>query len=291
MNRTERSRAGMGTLCVMLSALIFGVTPIMAKWTYAGGSNAVNLTLLRSLLALPVLLVLALRQPGGLRVGRYAALPLAAAGVLKGGTTILLYSSYDYVDVGMATTLHFVYPLAVAVLAWVVLRRRLDAKQAVGLALGLGGAALFALGADSVGLQGVALALISGVTYGGYMLLVECRLGRMPHFALSFYLEAVCVALSGGYGLATGNLTVSLTPAAWLYSFLLAIGITVCACVLLQVGIRYTGATRAALLSLLEPIASVASGVLFMGETLPAGKAAGCALILVSLLVSADWRR
>ena len=53
MNRTERSRAGMGTLCVMLSALIFGVTPIMAKWTYAGGSNAVNLTLLRSLLALP----------------------------------------------------------------------------------------------------------------------------------------------------------------------------------------------------------------------------------------------
>ena len=76
MNRTERSRAGMGTLCVMLSALIFGVTPIMAKWTYAGGSNAVNLTLLRSLLALPVLLVLALRQPGGLRVGRYAALPL-----------------------------------------------------------------------------------------------------------------------------------------------------------------------------------------------------------------------
>lgn len=142
-----------------------------------------------------------------------------------------------------------------------------------------------------MGLQGVALALISGVTYGGYMLLVECRLGRMPHFALSFYLEAVCVALSGGYGLATGNLTVSLTPAAWLYSFLLAIGITVCACVLLQVGIRYTGATRAALLSLLEPIASVASGVLFMGETLPAGKAAGCALILVSLLVSADWRR
>ena len=47
-----------GVLATLLSAFIFGFTPILAKWTYVGGSNAISLTFYRSFMALPVLYII-----------------------------------------------------------------------------------------------------------------------------------------------------------------------------------------------------------------------------------------
>ncbi len=54
MNRAK------GIALVILSAVIFGITPTMAKYTYTHGSNPVMMTMFRSLLPIPIILAVLL---------------------------------------------------------------------------------------------------------------------------------------------------------------------------------------------------------------------------------------
>ena len=49
-----------GIALVILSAVIYGITPTMAKYTYTHGSNPVMMTMFRSLLPIPIILVILL---------------------------------------------------------------------------------------------------------------------------------------------------------------------------------------------------------------------------------------
>lgn len=56
MNKTK------GIALVILSAVIFGITPTMAKYTYTHGSNPVMMTMFRSLLPIPIILAFLLSK-------------------------------------------------------------------------------------------------------------------------------------------------------------------------------------------------------------------------------------
>lgn len=113
-----------GIFNIILSAFLFGFTPILAKWIYLGGGNGVSLTFFRSLFALPFLWVLGRKQCGGrMRLQKKEVLPLLASGTLMPSTTLLLYASYTYIPVGISTILHFVYPLVVACVSSVFSRK------------------------------------------------------------------------------------------------------------------------------------------------------------------------
>ena len=47
-----------GIVMTCVSAMLFGITPVLASKTYEMGSNALTLTFYRNLLAVPVLLIL-----------------------------------------------------------------------------------------------------------------------------------------------------------------------------------------------------------------------------------------
>ena len=59
-----------GILLTVLSALLFGVTPVLASRTYELGSNAITTTFYREVLVMPVLLAVLLIRRTSLRVSR-----------------------------------------------------------------------------------------------------------------------------------------------------------------------------------------------------------------------------
>ena len=65
MNRTNLIK---GYIYSIVSAVIFGCMPLMAKYIYADGVNAISLVFLRNLIALPSLAVLALMQQKTLKI-------------------------------------------------------------------------------------------------------------------------------------------------------------------------------------------------------------------------------
>lgn len=283
-----------GIIFTIISAIIFGFTPILARITYDGGSNPVMTTLLRSILVLPVF-VLILRRRGVpiLARGRSLADLLLLGGFFSAVTTILLYMSYAYIPVGMSTTLHFVYPVCVSLGCVIFFKDRLSLPTLTALVACTVGVFLFIGRLSDGSLTGILLALASGVTIAVYMVCSEkTTLKENDYLKIAFYICLVTTLLAAAYGAATGALTFKLTPKAWLYAFLVSMFASLGGLTTLQLGIRYCGATTAAILSTFEPITSVICGALILGEALTLPKLAGCACIVFSvILISVSSRR
>ena len=105
-----------GYIFVALSAVVYGCMPLMAVNVYADGVNAISLVLLRSLIAMPVFLVLALVKKIDLKIKPRDLIKTVSVFALGSGLTpVLLFYSYNFISTGTATTLHFVYPALVVV--------------------------------------------------------------------------------------------------------------------------------------------------------------------------------
>ena len=104
-----------GICCTLLSAVIFGFTPILVRIAYEGGANSITITFLRAWLALPLLYALMHRRHIPLRLEDSQVKHVLLLGIVGScATTVCLYMSYNFISVGMATTLHFIYPILVS---------------------------------------------------------------------------------------------------------------------------------------------------------------------------------
>lgn len=277
-----------GIFYVFLSAVVFGFTPILANMSYAGGNNGVNMALLRALLPLPVLIAAGHFTSPGYRVSLRQWKMGAVLGVLNFGCTLMLYTSYSYIPVGIATTLHFLYPLFVMLYHMLRYRERPGAMKLAGLVLGVAGAMLLVeLGEGGLSPLGMGLALLSGVVFAAYIILLQ----KEADDPLPLYRLMTVTSLAGGVlcalvGLGMGSLTLQLTPQAWLYAAAAALMVSIGGSMLFQAGVRVVGDSDAAIYSLFEPLTSLLFGLLLLGETFTLRKALSCALILLGLLLT-----
>lgn len=276
-----------GMAAALLSAFLFGSTAILAKLTYSMGSNPVMLVFLRAGFALPVLLALVKAKRVPLALTKREARDVLLVGLLGFAPTgLLLYGSYQYIAVGLATVLHFLFPVVVTLAGLLFFKSKLSPAKLVALVLGMAGVVLFFDGADRAGAAGLALALASAFTYSFYMLGVEhTTLRHLYHFKLTFYLSLCSMVVSGVFALCTGNMTFAISPLGWVYTILVSLLVSVVAFTLFQVAIRLSGATTTAILSTLEPITGVVLGVVVLGEALSPMKVAGCVSIIAGVLV------
>ena len=276
-----------GVLAAILSAALFGSTGILGKLSYSGGSNGVTLAFLRSAFAVPVLFLLLKRGRISLKLSRAEITALLKVGILgPAATTVLLYSSYEYISVGLATVLHFLYPVVVMVTGLVCFRERVRFAKILAVVMGFVGVLCSLDDLGQIRITGIVLALLSSVSYTVYMVGVErTALSRMHHFKLSFYVGILSMVVSSVYGLASGSLTLRLTPAAWGASFLVSMLVSVGAVTLFQMAITRVGASTTAILSTLEPITSLILGGLILSEPFSVSKGIGCVLILTSVVL------
>ena len=276
-----------GILCTIISAVIFGFTPILARITYDGGSNGVTMTFLRAVLFLPPMFVILKVMKISVSLDRGELRDVFfACGLGAAVTTILLYVSYSYISVGMATTLHFVYPIVVSLGCVVFFGDRLTPATLFALASCFAGVILSAGKIGGGGLTGMILALLSGVTFAGYMIYADKTALKEMHFLkLSFWLCVMLALFSGAFGFFSGTLTFALTPKAWCYSFIVSFFTSMGAVTLLQLGIKLTGATTASILSTFEPITSVVLGIVVLGEEISLPKTIGCLCIIAGVVV------
>ena len=96
-----------GSFLVILSAIIYGLVPLVAKIVYSQGGTALEASLLKGSLALPVLWLLT----------RHLHIPLrmapemhVSAFILSLGacfTQMLLFSSYQHISSGLNTSSNF----------------------------------------------------------------------------------------------------------------------------------------------------------------------------------------
>ena len=278
-----------GMVFTVASALLYGVTPVLASLTYGMGSNANTLTFYRNLLVVPVAAVIMLIKKIPFRLtGKELCLLLTIGILFRASTTFMLYESYQYVGIGTATTLHFLYPVCTALICLVLFREKLGKGKVAALCIATAGIVFFCDFSESIRPAGVLLAVTSAMTYGLYMAgMDKTSLKDMDPIKVVFYMGISNAAAMLALGLPQGKIVFALPPLAMLYTFIVAVSTSFAAVALLQLGIRYLGAPTAAIFSMFEPIACVLAGWLCLNEAMPLNKIIGCVIILTAVTVIA----
>lgn len=280
-----------GILLTVLSAVLYGLNPLMAKTIATGGCNALTQTFVRLAAGAVIFFALLLPREGTLaeklRVTRQELRDIMICCIGYGLIGPLLFASYDYLASGLATTLHFVYPVLVVIACIVFRYERASRRKLLCCALCFAGIVCFYTPGGNVSAHGVFLALASGVAWAYYIVhLNSSGLVRMEPLKLAFWLCALSTVLVGAITVVSGQLALPSTAFS-----VGALGVYCCistaASLLFQVGNRYIGAQSASMLSTFEPLTSVVIGVLVYHEVLTVRLVGGIVCILLAVILLA----
>ena len=278
-----------GYLFAVLSAIIYGCMPLMAKHIYNSGVNSVSLVLFRNLFAIPLVAILAYTQNKSFAVPKKALPPITVIAVIGCcATPLLLLSSYNFIPSSVATVFHFIYPAIVVLIGILFMKHTISLKTIICVLLCICGICLFYTPGAPLDIRGSILAIISGITFAVYIsLLSGFKYKNLPTFLFTFYVIVISSILLLAFCLITGTLTLPTNLTGWLLCILFANLITAGAVVLLQVGTFIIGGERASVLSTLEPITGIILGVCFLGESITLATGFGAALVvLASILIA-----
>ena len=277
-----------GTVCGIAAAVFYGTNPLGAMNLYADGISTNSTLFYRFGIAVVMLGVMMAVQRKSFALTRRELVTLAILGVFMSTSSTTLYFSFNFMDVGIASTLLFVYPVMVAVIMATLFHEKVTAATVVAILLSLAGIALLNQTGNgtSLSLWGVTLVMLSSLTYAIYIVVVNKSSLRMSSVKLTFYVLLFGLFTIYGYTLAMGE-TVQLlvTPKQWMYAAQLALMPTVLSLVLMVIAVHDIGSTPTAIMGAIEPITAVAIGVLVFGENFTPRLALGIVLILTAVLL------
>lgn len=280
-------RKSLGIGCAIAAAVIYGLTPILAKIAYIEGSNTITLTFFRSMFSFPVLFLILKVKGESIRVCKKDFITLVILGFLGAfATGLMLYGAYNYISVGLTTCMHDVYPVLVALGAVLLFKERVSRSKVLALGIALVGLWTILAGDMTLNFYGVALALGSGLAYAAYMLIMDkCGMNRLNPFLISFYMCGVASTFLFLFGTASGELVYDLTPKGWLCTFLMAMFVSVLANSLIPMAIKRVGPTVTSILGMFEPVVALTMGIFFLGENLTFKSSIGCAMVIAAVII------
>lgn len=275
-----------GYIYTALSAIIFGLMPLLTKIIIARGATSLTIAFFRVFYVTVVLFFVLKIKKIDLRIEKRDFLSAILTSIFGSGLTIIILNeSYNYVDTGIATILHFLYPLFVAILCCFFYGEKIKKKQIISLSFALVGIICF-MSKGNGSLFGYFLAIASGLTYAFYLVKMDkTGLVKMNALKLSFYLALFTTIEIFTMNLFMQDVVFKMDAIAYGLLLVLALSSSFLATVLLQKGVLLLGSTRASFICLLEPVTSMIMGILWLNEALTFNKGLGGLAIIISLII------
>ncbi|MGD9567676.1 MAG: DMT family transporter [Sedimentibacter sp.] len=282
-----------GVIYVLISAIVFGSMPLMANIVYEGNGNPISLTLYRFLLSTPILYYLIKKDKEDIQITKIEFYKICLVGIFGYcATALLLYTSYNYISTGTATTLHFVYPVLVIIGGVLFFKEKPNLIKLISVLFCVLGILMFYNGEKQVNILGMAIAFTSGITYTFYILFLEkSQLKNISTYKLTFYLCIVSSVILLIVCIATGKLALNMTMKAWIMSLILSVSVTLGGVCLFQRGIKLIGSQSTSILSTFEPITSIIIGILIFNEAFDIKTILGFIFILIAALLIAIFEK
>lgn len=275
-----------GYIYTALSAIIFGLMPLLTKIIIARGATSLTIPFFRVFYVTIVLFLVLKIKKIDLHLEKRDLLSVILTSIFGSGLTIIILNeSYNYVDTGIATSLHFLYPLFVAILCCFFYGEKIKKKQIISLSFALVGIICF-MSKGNGSLFGYLLAIASGLTYAFYLVKMDkSGLVKMNALKLSFYLALFTTIEIFTMNLYMQEVVFKMDAVSYGLLLVLALSSSFLATVLLQKGVLLLGSTRASFICLLEPVTSMIVGILWLNEALTFNKGLGGLAIIISLII------
>jgi drug/metabolite transporter (DMT)-like permease len=277
-----------GVVLIGLSAAFFGSLAVYGKFANRMGIPLTELLAIRFGLAAVILWGLAVVRRERLWWGR-RSVGLAVMGLLYVGQAATYFTSLRTVPAAVTSILLYLYPVIVMLLAALFLGERLGRVRVGALAVAVVG--VFAVvdplsATGSVDRGGLLFGLATAAIYATYILTGRALLRDVPAVVATAAIATtagIALAIAGAAG---GQLR-PLSPGGYALAGSMAVVATAIPATLFLAGLARIGATRAAIISTLEPATTVVLAALLLGESLGAVRLLGGAIILAAAVVVA----
>lgn len=290
MGKVPRKGKLWGYMLGVLAAASYGSIPLFTLPCYQAGMNPVSTLVVRYLFALPVLAIMLKMRGHNFKITGRQTFTLFILGLLMASSSITLFMSYNYMAVGIASTLLFIYPLLVALLMAVFFHERLTPLTILSLFMSMGGIDLLFKGGEgeTLSVTGTIFVFISALTYALYIIAVnKTHIDSLPTIKITFY-----VIFFGFFPLALLNvfympftLPQEGNTIAWFSLAGLVLFPTVISFLCTTASIQSVGPTATAILGAFEPVTGILFGQLVFDEVLTGREWCGVAAILFSVLM------
>ena len=268
-----------GLALVALSTLAYGIQPLFGKAAYAAGVAPLTLLAWRYLIALVCLLLL----ERGPRPPLATRLRLWGIGSVFVVNSIAYFNALEALPASVTALLLYSYPVIVALLAALIGVEALTWRSLVAALAAFTGCALTAGGLGlSAGppARGVAWALTAAAVYASFVVLSSRFGADVGARVQALHLMQVSTLLCGVMAFFGPGLAVPRDAKAVLSIVAMAIVSTIVSMIAFLAGMAIIGPSRAAVLSSLEVLVTLALAFLLLGERLSPPQWAGAALIL-----------
>lgn len=283
-----------GILLVLASAVLFATKSIFIKLAYQEAVDPVTLLTLRLVFALPFFMamgLLASRQTDAPALHRHdwaMMFLLGFAGYYL--SSLLDFMGLQYISAGLERLVLFLYPTMTVLMTAFILKRPVNHMTWIAIVVSYLGMALVVWpdihhGGDHLAL-GMVLVFGSALAYASYLvgsgeIIQRVGANRFTGITLSF--SSLCCA---AHFLIVNPLSaLAVSPRVLGLGVILAIVCTVMPATLLTNGIKRVGASKAALIGAVGPVATLYLGYSVLGETMVAIQIGGTALVLAGVLM------
>ena len=272
----------------MLASSTFGLLPLFTLPIMAGGMTTDSILTYRMFFASMLIALLMKLRRISFQVSLKELGWFAFLGFFYYGSAALLFQAYGGMSSGMATTLHFLYPVGVTLIMALVFKQKPSPFTLVAIVLALSGVALLSLrggATESTSLVSILLVLLSGLCYAIYLVTVNNvpLLRAQDNQKLTLY-----VLLSAGvFFFVNAILGQGLQPIGDVKSggllLLMALLPTLVSNLALVRAIKSIGSTLTSVLGAMEPLTAIIIGILVFEEKVTGVMALGTLLILAAV--------
>lgn len=278
-----------GLLYGIISSSTFGLIPLFALPVLHDGMGLNSVMFYRFGLSALVLGLWLILRGRDLRITLKEFGALFGLGLFYALTALLLTTAYLYIPSGIATTIHFLYPVVVTAVMILFFKDRVSLPVVIATFMAIAGVWLLGSGegGGAVSLKGLLLVLTTVATYALYIVGVnKSRVHQMDGLKMTFYVLLCCTIIFAINLLIRGEM---LDPIAdvktGIYLLLLALIPTLISDFTLILSVQHVGSTTTAVLGCMEPLTAVAMGVIFLHEDLGPAQFGGMIVILAAVSI------
>jgi drug/metabolite transporter (DMT)-like permease len=293
-------RAGVGIAFALGAVALYGLVPNFVRAAYNHGIPPLESTLFRTFVLSLAFSIIAVAQGARLTVPKAAVPSFVGQTIATFLVSVAYLGSVQFIPVGLAVIIFFLFPVIIMLLAPVVEGRSPGLVRLLIGIVAFGGLAI-AVGPSfesldirgillaGLGSAGAALQFFSGRAISRYM--TPAAFGSLVHLAILAPILAIALyAGSGTLGFLPGG-----TATTSGLMFLAGVGAVYVIAYMVQMqALRFAPASRVAPFFNLEPVVTTAVAAGILGERLQVNQYAGGGLVLAALVASSvvgRWKR
>ena len=274
--------------------VMFSAKAIMVKLGYRYDVDTVTLLLLRMIFALPVYLIISIRETK--KRNSYSLTRKDILSVIGLGFVGYYLASYfdfyglQFISASLERLILFVYPTLVIIISLLALKRNATKIQIYAIVITYAG--IFIAFADDLDVHGNGLwkgtifIFLSALTYAIYLVgsgEMIPKLGSVRFTAYAMTVSCVIVIL---HYLATNNFEVFRQPwEVYALSFAMAAVSTVIPSFLISEAIKKIGASNFAIYGSIGPISTIVLAIIFLGERIDLIQIAGTIIVIFGVSI------